>query len=369
MDPVADKNACSRTWSPREDHGKSGESRSMPDNSPDPTSTVNESTTLDVIGIGNALVDVLSHGTDEFITSLGIVKGAMTLIEEEEAHDLYEAMGPGVEVSGGSAANTIVGIAALGGSTQYLGKVRDDQLGAVFGHDLRATGVRYEVAPATNGPATGRCLIVVTPDAQRTMSTYLGASPFFAEDDIDEAAIRSARVLYLEGYLFDRPAAQNAFKKASEIARDAGRKVAITLSDPFCVERHRRSFLELLDSYVDLVFANEVEACSLYETDDLATAITRFASTGVTVVVTRSEKGSIVVRGDERIVVKADPVDEVVDTTGAGDLYAAGFLFGYSRGYDFERCARLGSMAAAEVISHIGARPEADLVELAGDLL
>lgn len=326
-------------------------------------------TSLDVIGIGNALVDVLSHGTDEFIESRGIPKGAMTLIEEDEAAELYEAMGPGVEVSGGSAANTIVGIAALGGTTQYLGKVRDDQLGAVFGHDLRSTGVIYEVPPATSGPATGRCLIVVTPDAQRTMSTYLGASPFFDEADVDEVAIRSAGVLYLEGYLFDRPAAQEAFRKAARIARSAGRKVAITLSDPFCVERHRGSFVELLENHVDLVFANESEACSLYETDDLAVAVKRLAATGVTAVVTRSEHGSMVVRGDERIVVPADLVDDVVDTTGAGDLYAAGFLFGYSRGYDMERCARLGSMAAAEVISHMGARPEADLIELAGDLL
>lgn len=340
----------------------------MPDNNPHPTSTSGP-TSLDVIGIGNALVDVLSHGTDDFIVSRGIVKGAMTLIEEDEATELYRAMGPGIEVSGGSAANTIVGIAALGGRTQYLGKVRDDQLGAVFGHDLRSTGVKYEVAPATSGPATGRCLIVVTPDAQRTMSTYLGASPFFDETDIDEPAIRSAQVLYLEGYLFDRPAAQQAFREAAAIARSAGRRVAITLSDPFCVERHRQSFIELLDSYVDLVFANESEACSLYETDDLAAAITKLAGTGVTAVVTRSEQGSIIVRGEERTVISADRVENVVDTTGAGDLYAAGFLFGYSRGYDVERCARLGSLAAAEVISHMGARPEADLIELAGALL
>lgn len=326
-------------------------------------------TSLDVIGIGNALVDVLSHGTDEFMESRGIVKGAMTLVDEREAAELHEALGPGVEISGGSAANTIVGIAALGGRTQYLGKVRDDRLGEVFGHDLRSTGVRYEVAPATSGPATGRCLIIVTPDAQRTMSTYLGASPFFDEADVDESAIRSAVVLYLEGYLFDRPAAQEAFRKAAGIARSAGRKVAMTLSDPFCVERHRQPFIDMLNTYVDLVFANESEACSLYETDDLEVAAVRLSETGTTAVITRSERGSIVVQGDARVVIDADPVAEVVDTTGAGDLYAAGFLFGYSRGYDVERCARLGSMAAAEVISHMGARPEADLAELAGELL
>lgn len=332
-------------------------------NTTDPTAS------LDVIGIGNALVDVLSHGTDEFVVSRGMAKGAMTLIEEDEATDLYDAMGPSMEVSGGSAANTIVGIAALGGRTQYLGKVRDDQLGTVFGHDLRSTGVRYEVPPATDGPATGRCLIIVTPDAQRTMNTYLGASPFFDEADVDASAIRSAGVLYMEGYLFDRPAAQNAFRKAAEIARAAGRRVAVTLSDPFCVERHRGSFIELLDSYVDLVFANESEACALYETDDLEVAVDHLAATGITAAITRSERGSLVVEGDQRTIVAADPVEEVVDTTGAGDLYAAGFLFGYSRGYDVERCARLGSMAAAEVISHMGARPEADLAERAGELL
>lgn len=341
----------------------------MTDNIQNPHDSAVGSPAIDVIGIGNALVDVLTHGTDEFLTNRGLVKGTMALIEEDEATSLYESMGAGVEISGGSAANTIVGIAALGGRTQYLGKVRDDDLGKVFGHDLRATGVTYEVAPATNGPATGRCLIIVTPDAQRTMNTYLGASPFFDEADIDEEAVRSAAVLYMEGYLFDRPAAQQAFRRAAEIARSAGRKVSITLSDPFCVERHRSSFLELLESYVDLVFANESEACSLYETDDLEVAVERLAATGATAVVTRSEHGSLVVRGDERIVVAADPVDEVVDTTGAGDLYAAGYLFGYSRGYDPQRCARLGSLAAAEVISHIGARPKADLADLAGDLL
>lgn len=324
---------------------------------------------LDVIGVGNALVDVISHETDDFVSSFGMAKGAMTLIDEQQSTSLYESMGPGVEISGGSAANTMVGIAALGGRTQYLGKVMDDQLGEVFGHDLRATGVTYDVTPAPSGPSTGRCLIVVTPDAQRTMNTYLGASVNFEPDDLDEAAIRSAKVLYLEGYLFDRPAAQDAFRRAADIARSAGRQVAVTLSDPFCVERHRESFLDLVDSYVDLVFANEVEACALFESDDLSHAVDRFAGMSVTAVVTRSEKGSMVVAGGTRVEVPAEPVDQVVDTTGAGDLYAAGFLYGFSRGYDLERCARLGSIAAAEVISHIGARPEADLVALAADLL
>lgn len=332
-------------------------------------STHDDGIRLDVVGIGNALVDVISHESEQFIVDRGIIKGAMTLIDEDQASDLYDATGPGVEISGGSAANTVVGIAALGGRVQYLGKVRDDQLGSVFGHDLRATGVIYDVEPADNGPSTGRCLILVTPDAQRTMNTYLGASVHFEPDDIDEQAIRSASVLYLEGYLFDRPAAQDAFRRAAEIARSAGRRVAVTLSDPFCVERHRDAFHDLLTSYVDLVFANELEALSLFRCDDMEEVAAGFAATSVTAAVTRSEKGSVVIDGGSRIEVPAEPVEQVIDTTGAGDLYAAGFLFGYSRGYDLERCARLGSIAASEVISHIGARPESDLAELAGHLI
>lgn len=325
--------------------------------------------TLDVVGIGNAIVDVIAPCDDAFLIKHDLPKGGMKLIDEAEAEALYRAMPPGQESSGGSAANTIAGIAALGGQCGFIAKVRDDQLGHVFHHDMTSLGVRFPTAAASDGPATARCLILVTPDAQRTMNTYLGASPFFDEADVDASAIRSAGVLYMEGYLFDRPAAQNAFRKAAEIARAAGRRVAVTLSDPFCVERHRGSFIELLDSYVDLVFANESEACALYETDDLEVAVDHLAATGITAAITRSERGSLVVEGDQRTIVAADPVEEVVDTTGAGDLYAAGFLFGYSRGYDVERCARLGSMAAAEVISHMGARPEADLAERAGELL
>lgn len=335
---------------------------------PNPTTT-GDGPALDVVGIGNALVDVISQESDELITALGLAKGAMTLIEEDDATALYERMGPGVEISGGSGANTMVGIAALGGRAQYIGKVRDDQLGAVFGHDLRATGVIYEVPPAQSGPGTGRCLIMVTPDAQRTMNTYLGASVAFEPGDVDESVIRAARVLYLEGYLFDRPAAQEAFRQAARIAHDAGALVAVTLSDPFCVERHRQAFLELVESHVDLVFANELEALSLYETDDLDEVARRFAEHSAVAAVTRSEKGSVVIAGEDRIVVPALPVERVVDTTGAGDLYAAGFLYGYSRGHDLRRCAELGSVLAAEVISHIGARPEADLAVLAADLL
>ncbi|MEI2640428.1 MAG: adenosine kinase [Microthrixaceae bacterium] len=325
--------------------------------------------TIDVLGIGNALVDVLSHQSDEFVESIGVVKGAMTLIDEDDATRLYDTMGPGIEVSGGSGANTVVGVAALGGTAAYIGKVRDDQLGDVFGHDLRATGVRYDVAPAADGPSTGRCLILVTPDAQRTMNTYLGASACFESDDVDPDAIRSAAVVYLEGYLFDGEAAQDAFRSAAQIAHDAGRRVAVTLSDPFCVERHREAFLDLVESHVDLVFANELEACSLYECGDVETAAKRFSATGAIAVITRSEKGCLIVDGENSIAVPASPVDQVIDTTGAGDLFAAGFLVGYSRGYDLDRCASIGAIAAAEVISHIGARPQADLAGLASHLL
>jgi sugar/nucleoside kinase (ribokinase family) len=326
-------------------------------------------TALDVIGIGNALVDVLSHETDELVESLGVPKGGMTLVDEERATELYGLTGPGMEMSGGSAANTIVGVASFGGRAQYVGKVRDDQLGRVFAHDLRATGVRYETALAEGGPATGCCLILVTPDAQRTMNTYLGASVHLNPGDVDAAAIASAGVLYLEGYLFDPPEAQEAFRVAARHAHDAGRVVAATLSDSFCVERHRDAFLDLVEHHVDLLFANEAEICSLYRTDSFDEAAAGVRHHGAVAALTRSEHGSVIVTEDEVIEVPAHPVDELVDTTGAGDLYAAGFLFGYSRGMDLRRCGELGSLAAAEVISHMGARPAVSLAELAAPLL
>jgi len=324
---------------------------------------------IDVIGIGNALVDVISQESDEFIASLDVPKGGMTLIDEDAATSIYDRMGPAIEVSGGSAANTIVGVAAFGGNAQYIGKVRADQLGEVFVHDLRATGVRYETALAEQGPATGRCLVLVTPDAQRTMNTYLGASVHLGVDDVDEAAIRNARVLYLEGYLFDPPEAQEAFRLAARQARDAGRTVSVTLSDSFCVERHRAAFTDLVAEHADLVFANEAEILSLYEVDSFDDAVARVRDHGVTAALTRSERGSVIVSADEVVEVAAHPVEHVADTTGAGDLYAAGFLYGYSRGMELAVCGALGSLAAAEVISHVGARPEADLKALAADLL
>jgi sugar/nucleoside kinase (ribokinase family) len=323
----------------------------------------------DVIGLGNALVDVLSHETDQLIEQLGIPKGAMTLIDGERAEEIYGLMGPAVEISGGSAANTIVGVAALGGRAEYIGKVRDDQLGNVFTHDIRATGVTYEVPMATDGPATGCCLILVTPDAQRTMNTYLGASVHLGAAEVDPQRIARASVLYLEGYLFDPPEAQEAFRSAARRAHDAGRIVSLTLSDGFCVERHHGAFLDLVENHVDLLFANEAEILALYRTGDWETAVAAVRSHVEVAALTRSEKGSVVVTADEVIEIPAVPIEELVDTTGAGDLYAAGFLYGYSQGADLATCGHLGSVAAAEAISHIGARPIADLAALAAPLL
>ena len=320
------------------------------------------------MGIGNALVDVLSHESADFVAAQGIVPGSMNLIEEERKAALYDAMGPGIEMSGGSAANTMVGVASFGGSARYLGRVRDDQLGAVFGHDISSVGVGFTNPPADTGPATGSCLILVTEDGQRTMNTFLGASSLFGPEDVDHDVVRSGKILYLEGYLFDRDEAKAAFQLAAQVAHDAGRTVSLTLSDSFCVDRHRREFRELLDSHVDLLFANEAEICSLYEVDQFDLALAEVRKECDIAVITRSEAGSTIVSGDQTIHVAADPVATVVDTTGAGDLYAAGFLFGQVRGLDLETCGRLGSLAAAEVISHVGARPQRALSELAAGI-
>ncbi|HEV8472319.1 MAG TPA: adenosine kinase [Methylomirabilota bacterium] len=324
---------------------------------------------IDVLGIGNALVDVLTHESEAFVEGQGLVKGTMHLVDEARAQQLYKAMGPAVEVSGGSAANTIVGVASFGGRAHYVGKVRNDQLGDVFSHDLRSIGVAYTTPAATDGPPTGRCLIVVTPDAQRTMSTYLGASVRLGPSDIDPRLIARARILYLEGYLFDPPAAQEAFHVAAGLAHGAGRKVALTLSDPFCVDRHRAAFLNLVERHVDILFANEAEICALYEVDDFDAALQRVRGHCEVAALTRSAKGSVIVAGSEVHVIDAHPVDAVADTTGAGDLYAAGFLFGLSRGLGLSLCGRLGALAAAEIISHVGARPMTPLAELAGGVL
>jgi sugar/nucleoside kinase (ribokinase family) len=319
---------------------------------------------FDVLGIGNAIVDVIAHAEDAFLAENRLAKGAMTLIDAGRAESLYARMGQALESSGGSAANTIAGIAALGGRGAFIGKVRDDQLGGIFRHDIRALGVAFDTAPAADGPPTARCLIFVTPDAQRTMQTFLGASAALAPADIDEATVAAAAVTYLEGYLWDPPAAKRAFEKAAAAAHGAGNLVALTLSDPFCVDRHRADFLRLVEGHVDVLFANEAEILSLYRTDDFDEALQRVRPHCRIAALTRSEKGSVVVAGDEVHVIDPVRVGPVVDTTGAGDLYAAGFLHGLTRGRELRACGRMGSICAAEAISHVGARPETPLAEL-----
>ncbi|HZD26923.1 MAG TPA: adenosine kinase [Alphaproteobacteria bacterium] len=319
----------------------------------------------DVTGIGNAIVDVLAHADDAFLAQHGLAKGHMTLIDEAQAEMLYSAMGPGTEASGGSAANTLAGLAGLGARTCFIGKVRDDELGRIFAHDIRAIGVDFETAPATSGPPTARCLIMVTPDAQRTMNTFLGACVELGPEDVDEELIAASAVTYMEGYLWDPPRAKEAFLKAMGAAHAAKRWVALSLSDGFCVERHRAEFRDLVEHHVDILFANEREIMSLYEVDEFDEALQAVRGHCEIAALTRSEKGSVIVSGEELHVIDAEPVDHVMDTTGAGDLYAAGFLGGVTQGYSLHDCGRLGAIAAAEVISHMGARPEADLKALA----
>ncbi|WP_342640751.1 adenosine kinase [Rhodoligotrophos ferricapiens] len=320
------------------------------------------SSKLDVLGIGNAIVDVLSRTDDSFLKRHQLAKGSMRLIDEQTAHTLYADMGPGVEVSGGSAANTIAGVASFGGRAAFIGKVRNDQLGEVFGHDIRAHGVEYATPQATSGPATARCLILVTPDGERTMNTFLGASVGLKPQDIEPELVERAAVTYLEGYLWDPEDAKRAFIKAASLARGAGNKVALSLSDAFCVERHRESFLELVRGQVDILFANEVEIMSLYQARSFDEALEAVRVDCPLAVLTRSEKGCVVAdRASDLIAVPAHPVKQVEDTTGAGDLFAAGFLYGLTKGLAHAASASLGAMAAAEVISHIGARPEENL--------
>ncbi len=324
---------------------------------------------FDVVGIGNAIVDVLTQADDALVEAQGLPKGSMTLIDGQRAENLYAQMGPAREISGGSAANTLAGVAALGGRAAFIGKVRNDQLGGIFRHDIRAAGVHFETPPATSGPPSGRCLIFVTPDAQRTMATFLGAATELGPDAVDPEVIAAAKVTYMEGYLFDPPAAKEAFVRAAEIARGAGRKVSLTLSDPFCVERHRTAFRDLVEHHVDVLFANEHEICALYEVSDFDAALQAVRHHCEVAALTRSERGSVVLAGDEIHVVDAAPLDRLVDTTGAGDLYAAGFLFGYTRGDSLYDCGRIGAIAAAEVISHFGARPEVDLARYLEDCM
>ncbi len=324
-----------------------------------------------MVAIGNAIVDVIAQADESFLERHGMVKGSMQLIDDSVAHRLYDDMGPAVEMSGGSAANTAAGLASLGGAAGFIGRVADDVLGQVFTHDIRATGVHYEPLSLVNDDrGTARCLILVTPDAQRTLNTYLGVSGLIGPDDVDVDLVARAQVVYCEGYLWDLPDAKAAMVKAMDTAAAAGAKVAFTLSDSFCVDRHRADFLELAEHKVDILFANEAELLALYQEDDWEAAADRVAGHCELACLTRSELGSVVITAaGERLQVPAHPVSAVVDTTGAGDLYAAGFLFGHTQGLDLETSARLASLAAGEVISHVGARPEVDLAELAAPIL
>ena len=319
---------------------------------------------LDVVGVGNAIVDVIASVDDSFIGDNDLVKGAMTLVSAERSAELYDAMSPGVAASGGSAANTTAGVASFGGRAAFIGKVRDDQLGEVFIHDIRATGVSFDVPPAPDGPATARCLVQVTPDAERTMNTYLGIAALLSPPDVDTDLVASAGITYCEGYLWDVQVAKDAIRVAMAAAASAGRTVALALSDSYCVERHRDEWLDLIEDRVDVVLANEAEVCALHSTDDFSAALRRTAEMARTIAVTRGARGSVVAQGSALEVVPAAEVTQVVDATGAGDLYAAGFLWGLTRDAPLARCAEWGSRAAAEVISHVGARPRTTLSEL-----
>jgi sugar/nucleoside kinase (ribokinase family) len=322
----------------------------------------------DALGIGNAIFDVLVRTDEGFLAAHGMTKGGMALIDEARAASIYQDMGPATEMSGGSAANTIVGIANLGARGAYVGKIKDDQIGRLYAHDIRTAGVAFETKPASGGPATGCSYILVTPDGERTMNTYLGAAQELMPGDIDAAQVAASSILYLEGYLWDPRSAKEAFVKASTIAHEAGRQVALTLSDSFCVDRYRGEFLDLMrKGTVDLIFANEAELQSLYQTADFDTALKQLRSDAKLGIVTRSEKGCVVASKDGVTAVPAFPVQKIVDTTGAGDLFAAGFLFGLVRGASYENAGRLGALAAAEIIQHIGARPQTSLKKLAED--
>jgi sugar/nucleoside kinase (ribokinase family) len=317
--------------------------------------------TFDVLTIGNAIVDVIARVDDAFVTQHGLVKGSMNLIDEARAEMLYASMGPAHEVSGGSAGNTAAGVASFGGRAAYFGKVKQDQLGDIYRHDMRSQGVYFDSKAATSGPATARSFILVTPEGERTMNTYLGACVHLGPQDVDGSVVEAAKVTYMEGYLWDKDEAKEAFKLAAKMARVAGRLTSITLSDSFCVERHRDSFLDLIRRDIDIVFANESEVKSLYQTQSFDGAFTALRKDCRIAVVTRGHKGSVIAQGDEVFQVPALPIAKVVDVTGAGDLYAAGFLFGYTQGFGMARSGQLASLAAAEVISHVGARPEVNL--------
>ena len=322
-------------------------------------------TRFDILGIGNAIVDVLTNAGEDFLADRKLDKGSMRIIDSEEAETLYADMGSGVEASGGSAGNTIAGVSSLGSRGAFIGKVHQDQLGETFAHDIRALGVHFETTMATSGPPTARCLILVTPDAQRTMNTYLGACVTLTERDVDEEVVRASAITYLEGYLWDPPEAKAAFRKAMSLAHDSNRQVALTLSDAFCVDRYREEFCNLVADEADILFANEAEIISLYKASSFDEALQQVKASGTLAALTRGERGSVVVSGNDVHEIACEPVEKVVDTTGAGDQFAAGFLHGLTKGRDLASCGRLGSLAAAEIISHYGARPETSLAELA----
>jgi sugar/nucleoside kinase (ribokinase family) len=320
---------------------------------------------LDVTGIGNAIVDVIAHATDADLIRMSLPKGAMTLIDEARAHALYAQMAPAREISGGSVANSMAGIASLGGKAGYIGKLRDDQLGEVFAHDIRAAGVQFSTKVATSGSATARCLVLVTPDGQRTMNTFLGACVGLGPEDVDENLIARSKVTYLEGYLWDPPRAKEALLRAAQLAHKHQRKVALSLSDAFCVDRHRAEFNRLIDDHVDVLFANESEALSLTQENEFEAALAKLRGRAELCVVTRSAQGATVLGAEEIHHIPAEPIDKLVDSTGAGDLFAAGFLYGFTHARGPIECARLGALCAAEILGHYGARPETSLRELA----
>jgi fructokinase len=320
--------------------------------------------TFDVVGIGNAIVDVLVQADDDLLDNFELTKGTMALVDEHQAESLYARVGPGLETSGGSAANTLAGVAQLGGRAGFIGRVRNDQLGGIFAHDIRSVGARFETPAATEGPSTARCLILVTPDAQRTMCTYLGASVGLDPADLDLEMVAQAKVLYLEGYLWDSDEAKAAFIAAAEVARAHGGEVALSLSDAFCVERHRDSFQELVDGHVDILFANEMEITALYKANSFEEAADQVRGRCKVAALTRSELGSVILNGAGSHTIAPVQLGPLVDTTGAGDLYAAGFLHAYTQGQDLEACGRLGSLCAGQVVTQLGPRPQGSLKDL-----
>ena len=324
---------------------------------------------FDVVGIGNAIVDVLVQAEEDVLEAHELSKGTMALVDEATAERLYASVGPGLETSGGSAANTLAGIAQLGGRAGFIGRVRDDQLGGIFSHDIRAVGAHYDTPPASSGPSTARCLILVTPDAQRTMCTFLGASVLLDPSDLDLSLVAKAKVLYLEGYLWDSEAAKRAFIAAAETARASGGEVALSLSDAFCVDRHRESFLELVDGHVDILFANEMEITSLYKANSFAEAVRQVRGRCRIAALTRSGEGSLLLSGDTSIDIPPYRLGQLVDTTGAGDLYAAGFLYGHTQGLGLERCGHLGSLCAGQVVTQLGPRAQVNLRQLVAEHL